>query len=113
MSFFDIVKTILPLVLILLFLFGILILIRKYSFSMNSKKIRMLNVHVLHNQLILPKKYLSLVRIQDKILVLGVSENSITLLKEIDYAQIEDDELNQQDTKQNFIDILKQNLGMR
>ena len=112
MSFLDIIKTVLPLLLILGMLFGVLILVRKFSFSLTKKKLHSVNIDVLHNQLILPKKYLSLVRIQDKILVLGISENNITVLKELDY-NILDDESSQKNSKINFIDIFKQNLGIR
>lgn len=113
MSFFDIVKSFVPLLLILGLLFGVLILVKKYSFSLNGKKSRLLNIDVLTNQLILPKKYLSVVRVQDKVLVLGISENNITLLKELDANALDDEEFPAKDSKQNFIDIFKQNLGIR
>jgi len=113
MSFFEIIKSFVPLLLILGLLFGVLILVRKYSFSLNGKKSRLMNIDVLTNQLILPKKYLSVVRVQDKVLVLGISENNITLLKEMDYKAIEDDDVIKTETKPNFVEILKQNLGIR
>lgn len=112
MSIFDIVKSLLPLLVILGLLFGVWIVVRKYSFSLSGKKIRNLNIDVLHNQLILPKKYLSLVRIKDKILVLGISENNITVLKEMDYTEA-DEELVPGESRPSFVDILKQNLGMK
>jgi flagellar protein FliO/FliZ len=34
--------------------------------------------------MIMPKKFLSVVRVNNKLLILGVSENNISLLKEID-----------------------------
>ena len=113
MTFFDIVKSIIPLVVVLGLLYGILLLVRKYSFSLNNKKIKNLHVDVVHNQLILPKKYLSLVRIKDKILVLGISENNISVLKEFDYAEFSENDDEIKDLKPNFVDILKQNLGMK
>lgn len=113
MTFFDVLKSFIPLVLILGLLFGALILVRKYSFSLNGKKLRSVNVDVIYNQLILPKKYLSLIRVQDKLLVLGISENNITLLKELDYNSFQDAEAITKDTKPNFVDIFKQNLGMK
>ncbi|PKL83968.1 MAG: hypothetical protein CVV24_02320 [Ignavibacteriae bacterium HGW-Ignavibacteriae-3] len=113
MTFFDIIKSFIPLVLILGLLFGVLILVRKYSFSLGGKKMHSKNVDVLYNQLILPKKYLSLVRVQDKLLVLGISENSITLLKELDYNSFQNDDASFTESKPNFIDLFKQNLGMK
>jgi flagellar protein FliO/FliZ len=113
MSFIDIIKSIAPLILILGLLFGILILVKKHSFSLNGKKIKNINVSVLFNQMILPKKYLSFVKIKDKLFVLGISENNITLLKEFDYDDFDTDEINKDQTKLNFVEILKQNLGIR
>jgi flagellar protein FliO/FliZ len=113
MSFIDIIKSIVPLVLILGLLFGILILVKRHSFSLNGKKIKNINVSVLFNQVILPKKYLSFVKIKDKLLVLGISENNITLLKEFDYDDFDNDEIDKDRTKLNFVEILKQNLGIR
>jgi len=113
MSFMDIIKSIVPLVLILGLLFGILILVRKYSFSLNGKRAKSINVNVLFNQMILPKKYLSFVKIKDKLLVLGICDNSISLLKELDYDEFENDESDMNQSKPNFVEILKQNLGMK
>ncbi len=113
MTFFDIIKSFIPLVLILGLLFGVLILVRKYSFSLGGKKQRSVNVDVIYNQLILPKKYLSLIRVQDKLLVLGISESSITLLKELDYNSFQDSESLAKENKLNFVDIFKQNLGIK
>ena len=113
MNFIDIFKSFIPLVLILGLLFGVLILVRKYSFSLSGKKQRSANVDVVYNQLILPKKYLSLIRVQDKLLVLGISESSITLLKELDYNSFQDSEGAAKENKPNFVDIFKHNLGIK
>ena len=113
MSFLDVIKSILPLVVVLALLFGILIIVRKYSVSMTGRKLRNLKVDVLHNQIILPKKYLSFVRIEDKILVLGISENNISVLQELDYKESDESGFDIEKAKPNFLDILKQNMGIR
>ncbi|KAF0151651.1 MAG: flagellar biosynthetic protein FliO [Ignavibacteria bacterium] len=113
MTFYDIIKSIIPLLAVLGMLYGVLVLVRKYSFSLSGKKIKNLHIDVVHNQLILPKKYLSLVRVKDKLLVLGISENNITVLKELDYAEFADTTENDSAVKGNFVEILKQNLGMK
>lgn len=113
MSILDIIKTIVPLLLILGLLFFALVMVRRYSFSLNGKKAKLLKIEVLNNHLILPKKYLSVVRVQDKLFLLGISEGNITLLKEYDYTPAMDEGNTQNDFKQTFKDILKQNLGMR
>lgn len=113
MTFFDVLKSLVPIVIVLGLLYGILMLVRKYSFSLNGKKIKNLHVDVIHNQIILPKKYLSLVRIKDKLLVLGISENNISVLKEFDYDEFVEKESAENNLKPNFVEVLKQNLGMK
>lgn len=115
MSFFDIIKTVLPLIFLLGFLYLVLYLVKKYSFSFKGKSVKLLNVNVLATQMILPKKFISIIKVQDKILVLGVSEASITLLKELDYNGETDPEQFTTDTQEklNFKDIFKKNLGIK
>lgn len=113
MSIIDVIKSFIPLILIFGLLFGVLILVRKYSFSLSGKKTNLLNVNVVFNQMILPKKYLSVVRVEDKLLVLGISENNISLLKELDYNPSDSDQIISKDGKQSIIEIFKQNLGMK
>lgn len=113
MSFFDIIKSLFPLVAIILLLFGVLVLVRKYSFSFSGKKFQNLHVDILHNQMIIPKKYLSLIRVKNKVFVLGISENNITLIKEFEYDEQFENEFDGQVSKTNFVDVLKQNLGMK
>lgn len=77
MSFFDIVKLIFPLLIISLMLYGLLLFVKKYSFKRGGKSLQ--NIKVLSNQMIMPKKFLSVVRVKDKLLILGISENNINL----------------------------------
>jgi flagellar protein FliO/FliZ len=105
-------QSLLPLVVIIVLLGGVLYFVKKYSYKLNSKKSKALNVDVIYNHLLMPKKYISFVKLQDKVLVLGISESNITLLKEIDYDSLDDDFI-VEDAKSGFIDILKQNMGMR
>lgn len=113
MGVLDVIKTLIPLLLILGGLFFALIMVRKYSFSINGKKAKLLDIEIINNQLILPKKYLSVVRVQDKLLLLGVSEGNITLIKEYDYTPSKEEQDNPGQFKQTFLDVFKQNLGMR
>ncbi len=113
MSFLDIIKSLIPLITIIILLFGVLVLVRRYSFSLSGKKFHNLHVEILHNQMIIPKKYLSLVRVKDKVFALGISENNITLIKEFDYDENFENEFDGKELKPNFVDLLKQNLGMK
>lgn len=113
MGFFDVVKALIPLLLILGVLYGALWYVRKYSFSLGGKKTGGLNIKVLGTQMLMPKKFISVVKIHDKVLVLGVSDGSVNLLKELDPSAIESapDEINQ--AKPSFGELLKKNLGIR
>ncbi len=112
MTLLTVVKAIVPLIFILGLLYAVLWAVKKYSFSFNGKKSG--NIKVLSTQMILPKKYISLVKIEDKVLVLGVSEHSVNLLKELDHVP-EDigRQINAEVDKDNFIGLLRKNLGMK
>jgi len=113
MGFFDVVKALLPLLLILGILYGALWYVRKYSFSIGGKKTGGLNIKVLGTQMLMPKKFISVVKIHDKVLVLGVSEGSVNLLKELDPSVIDPAPYENDEAKPNFRELLKKNLGIR
>ena len=117
MGFYDIIKVFFPLVLIVGLLYTILHFVKKSGFSIrsnNSKIYKNLNVKVISNQMIMPKKFISIVKIKDKFLVLGVSENSINMLKEFDdEIEYEEQVYNEKNSGNNFLSILKRNLGIR
>ncbi|MBK7632371.1 MAG: flagellar biosynthetic protein FliO [Ignavibacteriales bacterium] len=105
MSFFEIVKLIFPLLLICGMLYGLLVFVKRYSFKRGGNTL--LDIKVINNQMIMPKKFLSVVKVKDKLLILGVSENNISLLKEIDADETDiiNDSANL--PSQNFADVFK------
>ncbi len=113
MSFLDIVKALLPLVVIVGLLYGVLLFIKKYGVSFKGNKAGSVSINVLSSQMIMPKRFISVVRVEDKILVLGVSENSITLLKELEYEDDLENPYTPVESKNGFVDLLKKNLGLR
>ncbi|MCK9279924.1 MAG: flagellar biosynthetic protein FliO [Melioribacteraceae bacterium] len=113
MSFWEIISGMLPLILLIALLFGALVLVKRYSFSINGRKSKLLKIEVLNNQMILPKKYLSVVKVEDKVLLLGISENNITLIKEYEFDESMEIDNNLPVDKGSFVDILKQNLGIK
>ncbi len=63
---------------------------------------------------ILPKKYVSVIKIKDDYYVLGLSENSITLIDKIDAEKINFlPEENNQTINANFAELLKQKLKLK
>lgn len=114
MDFFDVLKALLPLVLVIGLLYAVLLFIKRKGITVTGKRSKIFNIDVLSTQSIMPKKYISVVRVENKYLVLGVSEQSINLLKELDVDENRMDELaDVESPKNNFLDILKKNLGMK
>ncbi len=112
MSFFDIIKALIPLVIIIGLLYGVLILIKKYGISFKGNKTGSVPISVISSYMIMPKKFISVVKVDNKLLVLGVSDNSITLLKEMESIEVVQDAATSAEPRNNFIDILKKNLGI-
>ena len=113
MSFIDIVKAFIPLIIIAGLLYGVLILIKKYGTPFKGNKYGAVPIKVLSSQMIMPKKFISIVKVDDKLLVLGVSESSITLLKELEPSENIEETPRTPKNDNNFIDILRKNLGLR
>jgi len=112
MAFFDIIKMIFPLLLIIALLGSVLWFVKKYSYQSRNNGGAAVDVNVVFSKMILPKKYISVVKIKDRLLVLGVSESSINLLKEFEISP--EESINTESSgKENFMQILKKNLNFR
>lgn len=114
MTFFDIVKIFFPLLLIVGLLYTVLRFVKRTGFSVGSKTSKKYHFNIVNTQMIMPKKYISIIKVKDKLLVLGVSEQSINLLKEMDDDfEYEEPTLKNYQPDNNFLTILKRNLGIR
>jgi len=111
MTTIDVLKALLPLILIIGILYASLYFLRKYSFKTKKDVARIIDINVISNKMIMPKKFISVVQVKDKLLVLGISENSVSLLKELDMPenipQIPESE------NESFLSMLKKNFGMK
>lgn len=105
MSFFEIIKMILPLLFISGLLYGLLVITKRFSF--NKGKQSNLQIKVLSTQMLMPKKFVSVVKVNDQFLVLGLSEGGITLLKELDPASINLNDPQPENQQPGFGDIFK------
>ncbi len=112
MSTVDILTTILPLFLVVGLLYAALLFIRKSGIVMGNNQNKFSQIKVISTQSIMNKKFISIVKVQNSYLVVGIAENSITLLKELDSIDDENAET-KVETKPKFSEILKQNLGMK
>jgi flagellar protein FliO/FliZ len=108
----DILTTILPLFLVVGLLYAALIFVRRNGIKLGTGKGKISPIKVISTQAIMPKKFVSIVKVEDSFLVLGVSENSITLLKELDEINEDNDE-NESVENPKFSEIFKQNLGLK
>ena len=110
----DIAQIFFILFVLLGVMYVMLWLVKKYLFTFDKKASKLVNISVLSTQVLMPKKYISVVKIRDKVYVLGVSDNSITLLdKQEDFTkELEDEELNRTE-KKSFLDLLKGNMGIK
>ncbi len=113
MTFLDIVKAFIPLIVIVGLLYGVLVFVKKYGISFKGNKHSNIPISVLSSQMIMPKKFISVVKVADKLLILGVSDGSITLLKELEQPAEPEGSFIPKEVKNNFVDLLKKNLGIR
>ncbi len=109
MSVWDVLKMLLPIFIILGMLIGVLYFLKRNQFNLGGKS-DLFNIKVIFTKTIMPKKYISFVRIGDKIMVLGISDNSFTLLKEMDWDDSYESKLNQNIKGKSFLELFKQNL---
>jgi flagellar protein FliO/FliZ len=113
MSFLDIVKAFIPLIIIVGLLYGVMLFIKKYGASIKGNKGGLIPIKVLSTQMIMPKKFISIVKVDNKLLVLGVSENSINLLKELERTVEVEETSYVPKNDNNLINILRKNLGLK
>ncbi len=103
-------------VLLVLFgvMFGLLYLVKKYMFSFTSKGGQSVDIKVLSTKALMPKKFVSLVKIQGKVYVLGISEHSVNLIDKLtdDDLEITGPEIERKEIP-SFKELLKKNLGMK
>ena len=111
MSSFEVVQAFIPLILIVVLLYGALLYIKKKGFRLRPAVSSKHGIEVLSTQPIMPKKYLSLIKVKDKVLVVGMTDNSISLLKEIDYD--ESFKNNSGEKNESFSEIFRKNLGLK
>jgi len=112
MTIWEMLTTILPLILILGLLYAALLFVRKSGFLLNKNQRKLSQIKVVSTQAIMSKKYISVVKVEGSYLVLGISENSINLLKELDSIEEENSEDNEKE-KKTFLEVFKRNLGTK
>ena len=109
------------LLLVVLFAFAVLFFVKKFiykDFAGFSKRTN-LSFKVISQVSLLPKKTIFLVKVFDRILVVGVTDAAINILSEIDDKGVIDDietsfsEKGTTTDNAKFLNILKSNLGIK
>ena len=114
MSTWDIIQIFLILGAMAGIMYGMLFLVKKYLYSFEKKGAADSRVQVLSTQAILPKKYVSIVRFNDSVYMLGVADQSVSLIDKVDSAYLEKIEKNETgEAKPNFLKLLKSNMGIK
>jgi flagellar protein FliO/FliZ len=106
----------LPLFLVIILLYSVLYFVKKYGLRFSPQQFQFGGIRVVSTQQIMPKKYISLIKVEDKLLIVGVSDNSFSMLKEIDCPEeLLDSNIPQPKSilPANLKDIIKKNLGMK
>lgn len=113
MSTWDVVKIFLILGAMMGIMYALLYMIKKYFYSFERKGEERTNIQVLSIQVILPKKYVSVIRFNNSTYLLGVSEQSVNLIDKINSLnETEKIELTNKE-KPNFLSLLKKNMGFK
>lgn len=112
-NFWDILKAFFPIIVILGILFLILRYVRKFYAPVKGINTSNFQIKVLATQMIMPKKYVAILKIKDKVLVVGVAENSVNLLKELELEASDIIEPGTTVEKNSFVDLLRKNLSLK
>jgi flagellar protein FliO/FliZ len=113
-GFWDIMYVFAILVVLAGILYGVLYLMKRFLYGGKLSQSGGMSIEVIANQVLMPKKYISIVKINEKLLVLGISEQSITHLDTIEEIPPELLALAaSRENKPNFWDLMKQNLGKK
>lgn len=108
-------------ILILSFLAGLMYLtlffLKKYFYQTDGKKSKFAKINVLSVQMIMPKKFVAIVQIQDRTLAVGITDHAMNVLCELDEISIDAANLPPQtgggSFPNTFFEQFKKNLGMK
>ncbi len=119
-------KTLASLVAVLGLMLGLVIVMKKYMFGFQAATSTLISVDVLGQRLIQPKRSIVVVKVLNKIFIVGMTEEGMTMLGEIEDADIlhwidttiaEADSAprfssSKKDGDSAFVDYLGRNIGM-
>ena len=114
MKTWDIVQIFLILAVMMGIMYILLYLVKKYFYSFEKKGGVDSRVQILSTQAILPKKYVSVIKFNDSVYLLGVSDQSVNLIDKLGSTYLENSNDEKSNTeKPNFLQLLKSNMGIK
>ncbi len=113
MNTWDILKIFLILFLMMGIMYAILYFVKKYFYSYGKNGDPSAAIQVLSTQTIMPKKFVSVIRFNNSVYLLGVSEQSLNLIDKIEEYELENINKGSNNVKPNFLHLLKKNMGFK
>ncbi|MBI9073165.1 MAG: flagellar biosynthetic protein FliO [Melioribacteraceae bacterium] len=111
MSYWDIANIFIVLLILLGVMYALLYLMKRFLYPSGTKTNGQFNINVLSTQMLMPKRFLSIVKVKDKIYLLGISEQSINMIDKLDDDGSFEDANNKQLPGANFFNVFKKSLG--
>jgi len=114
MKTWDVIQIFLILGVMMGVMYALLYLVKKYFYSFEKKGGANSRVQILSTQAILPKKYVSVIKFNESVYLLGVSDQSVNLIDKVGSTIDENlsEEMNDSE-KPNFLQLLKSNMGLK
>jgi len=112
MGFSDIAYIFFILMILLGVMYSLLFLVKKYLFKQGDPNTGSINIQVISTQPLMPKKFISIVKIHKNYFVLGISDNAINLIDKLD--DISDEDLKpgiKEKRGFEFFKMIKNNMG--
>ncbi len=94
-------------------MYAFLYFVKKYFYSYDKKNGSSGNIQVISTQAILPKKFVSVIRFNNAVYLLGVSEQSLNLIDKIEEYNIDKPLEKPINEKPSFLELLKKNMGFK
>jgi flagellar biosynthetic protein FliO len=114
MDFWNILYLIFVLSILIGLMYLLLYLMKRFLFSYAPKGVNKTGIDVVSVKTIMPKKYLAIVKVNDKNYLIGISDTNINLIDKLDDLAIEDEIItNNSNENLSFKELLKKNLGMK
>ena len=114
MSTWDILQIFLILAVMSAIMYGLLYLVKKYIYSYEKTGDKDSKISIVSTQALMPKKFVSVIKFNNNVYLLGVSDQSVNLIDKLSTDQLEvSQEEPSESTKKNFLKLLKSNMGIK